>query len=97
MYQYTISEGAKGHLVTAQDRYHEIHPHLSKRFLGGFRRAIQLLTEYPEIKPVAYDDVHCAGIQDFPYTIHYVIDKKQKQIHIVGVFHESMHPDNWTR
>ncbi|PKV50817.1 ParE-like toxin of type II ParDE toxin-antitoxin system [Aquimarina sp. MAR_2010_214] len=95
MYQFTISEGAKAHIGIAQSWYHSIAPNLSKRFLIRFRQTIQLLTEYPEIKPVAYDNVHCAGVNDFPYTIHYVIDRKQKHINVIGVFHTAAHPDNW--
>ncbi|WP_152538649.1 hypothetical protein [Aquimarina macrocephali] len=53
--------------------YKDIHTHLAKRFLACVRQTIQLLTEYPEIKPVVYDNVHCAGVNGFPYTIHYLI------------------------
>ena len=85
-YQLVYSAGSLNDLEEAVAYYNEQSPGLGNRFLSDFsltRKAIEL---NPFFSSVKYDEVRCAGLKRFPFSIHYTVNKKKGRIIIIAVF-----------
>lgn len=97
MYTIRVSLSARKDINQAMDWYYSINPVTSNKFGDKLYKQFALIMQYPEIKPPLYKKVHSAKLDGFPYSVHYIINKHEKRINIVGVFHTAVHPDNWKR
>ncbi|MCP4180262.1 MAG: type II toxin-antitoxin system RelE/ParE family toxin [bacterium] len=63
---------------------------LGQKFKDAFRKVRLNLKENPKIfKEVDVNHRRAVLISSFPYTVHYLVDDKTREIKIIGVFHQS--------
>ncbi len=53
------------------------------------------ILKYPESFQKIYKTVKIRFINRFPYGIHYII--KKNELYVIGVFHTSRSPKNWSK
>jgi len=59
---------------------------LGNKFLSDFESAYKAIIRNPLFASVKYDDVRCAALKKFPFSVHYTINKKDKKLIILAVF-----------
>lgn len=69
----------------ATNYYKDISSNLAKDFLFRIREAKKYISLNVEGDDVMYEEVRMHNINQFPYHIHYFIDKENKQIVILAV------------
>ncbi len=77
--------------------YNKTQNGLGTRFLKNVKEKINSVAENPEVFQIRYNDVKIAVIKTFPYTIHFQFNTQQNTILILGIFHTSKNPENWTK
>jgi hypothetical protein len=75
--------------------YNSKSPGLGKRFFGKVKQRYESLKLNPDFQ-IRYDDVNCLPVDDFPYMIHFRVDKIKQEVFIEAILHTSKDPDkNW--
>lgn len=77
--------------------YNESQKGLGARFLKNVKEKINFIAQNPDTIQVRYQEVQMAVVKVFPYTIHYQYLKEDNTIHILGIFHTSLSPENWDK
>lgn len=63
---------------------------LGQQFKDAFRKIRLNLKENPKIfKEVDINHRRAVLSSSFPYTVHYLVDDKKRELKIIGVFHQS--------
>ena len=73
--------------------YDEISVDLGNRFRSQVNARFDDIAERPESFAIAFDDVHFARIQRFPYLV--LFRNLGDVIHLLGVFHSASDPARW--
>ncbi|WP_423130296.1 hypothetical protein [Gaoshiqia sp. Z1-71] len=63
-----------------------------------FHSEVKVYIEKLKINPffqIRYDEVHCLPMKQYPYMLHYTVDKECKVVTIRGVFKTSRTPKVW--
>jgi toxin ParE1/3/4 len=94
MHKLSISEKAKLDIFEAFLWYEEQRDGLGFRFEVSIEAALAKLIQNPLLFQVRYEDIRVHFIERFPYGIHYLIEPDE--IKVVGVFHASRDPKDWT-
>jgi plasmid stabilization system protein ParE len=55
---------------------------------------LEYLLKNPNSFQLKYKNVKIIFLKRFPYGVHYIVEKNQ--IYVIGVFHTSKSPKNWT-
>jgi len=76
------------------DWYNEQEPGLGRKFHSEVKAYIEKLKINPFFQ-IRYDEVHCLPMKQYPYMLHYTVDKERKVITIRGVFKTSRTPKIW--
>ena len=83
--QEAIAELNKAHLW-----YRSEDLELGERFKNAFYKIRSELKENPEIfKKVENNHRRAVISSSFPYTVHYLVNEKEKAVKVIGVFHHS--------
>ncbi len=76
------------------DWYNEQQPELGRKFHSEVKVFIEKLKINPFFQ-VRYNDVRCLPLKQYPYMLHYTVDKENKVVTIRGVFKTSRAPKIW--
>lgn len=79
----------------AVDWYNEQQIGLGDRFFKSVKKQTTKLSTTALQYAIKYDNIRCVCIENFPYMLHYHIDKNNKSIKIEALFHTSRNPDIW--
>ena len=82
-------------VLDASAYYASVGAGLGAEFLDEIERASRVLTDHPEIGPVARGDVRQKILRQFPYTMFYSI--RPNAIRILAVGNQKRRPFYWTR
>ena len=91
-YAFFVKEDIK----EAVNWYNKAQNGLGTRFLKNVKEKINSIAKNPETIQIRYNDVQIAVVNTFPYTIHFQFNIQQNTILILGIFHTSKNPENWT-
>jgi len=58
---------------------------------------LDLILQNPYSFPIKYKNTRAVPVKDFPFTIHYFIDKQNKVIAILSVFKTPQNPQKWEK
>ncbi len=59
---------------------------LGNKFLTDFESTYKAIIRNPFFASVKYDNVRCAALKKFPFSVHYTINKKEKTLIILAIF-----------
>lgn len=74
--------------------YNKQQPGLGREFHSAVKKHLQKLVENPFYQ-LRYDRVHCLPVKEFPYMIHYTINKKEQRVVVHAIFNTSRNPKIW--
>ncbi len=94
-YNVIISTAAFLDIQDATDWYDRRLPKLGSRFQKAVKQQINSLKKTPEIYNTRYQNVRCALVKKFPYSIHFKIDKGNRIVEVFAVIHTSRNPKIW--
>ncbi len=86
-YSNNISAKAQKEIYSAWEWYEERQKGLGDRFLSDVINTIKRIEAHPERYVNRISDFREAQLKIFPYLIIYKIDKTQKAVRILSVFH----------
>lgn len=96
MYKVIVHPSAEEDINSAFDWYEEQKLNLGKEFILEVRQKVNFLKHNPQSSRIRYDDLRISKAgKKFPYFIHYRIDKSNKLIGIMGVYHGKQNPNKW--
>ncbi len=72
--------------------YKNINPKLAQQFLFRLREAKKYLSDSPLSFEIKYHEVRTLLLKQFPYQIHYLIDKDNDRIVILAIVHSYKNP-----
>lgn len=94
-YKVIISDSAKTDIKENAKWYNKQQGGLGKRFTQSIKECVKIIQLQPESFQIRYKN-NRAGISDkFPYLIIYNVNKDNKTISIIAVFHSSQNPEKW--
>lgn len=76
--------------------YRKQNKSLPKRLKTDLKITINKLVSNPFAHAVRYADIRIAALSTFPYGIHYHLDEANRIFSIIGIYHESSNPKNWS-
>jgi len=91
-YAVKMAPGALKDIDESFEWYNEQIPGLGNRFINCIDERITELSITPNSGSVRYDNVRCALVKIFPYTIHYSVDEKLKTLIVFRILHISKKP-----
>jgi hypothetical protein len=94
-YKSAILPSAKEDLRKAAIWYNHLQPGLGKQLMKKFRERIAILRTNPLTCQIRYLEVHTALMEQFPYMIHYFVNKQDKSIVVISILHTSLNPKIW--
>lgn len=69
---------------------------LGDEFLGCVQATVVIIQQFPELFPVAVENIRHAPIRRFPYEVFYQVSG-DRGVYIHAVFHGSQNPQKWQR
>lgn len=88
-----FAEAANDELVEACDWYEKKQAGLGLRFKNAVRDAALRIARSPHLFPVELEDVRRYVMNQFPYTLRYVL--RGDEVWVVAVSHHHRRPDYW--
>lgn len=82
-------------LQEAVDFYNSREKGLGIRFFKSVKIQISQIKSNAYGFQVRYDDVHCAPLKSFPYTVHYRVVAATNTIMVLAVFFDYRDPKIW--
>jgi len=82
-------------LQEAVDFYNSREKGLGIRFFKSVKIQISQIKSNVYAFQVRYDDVHCAPLKSFPYTVHYRVVAATNTIMVLAVFCDYRDPKKW--
>ncbi|TGV00329.1 hypothetical protein [Flavivirga rizhaonensis] len=95
IYEVLVSDEAIFDITEASFWYDKQKKGLADKFQQDIKIGIDYLSKEPLTIQKKYKDVHIYFTNVFPFGIHYVL--KGKTVKIIGVFHTSKDPKNWSK
>ena len=74
-------------IINATTYYKKINPQLPKEFIYRIREAKEFIARSPLGFQLKYAQVRTLLLKQFPYHIHYFIDKENNLIIILAIIH----------
>jgi len=96
-YSFLNSPGVKVDILEAVSHYKRINPALAKQFLFRIREAKEYIALSPIGFQVKYSGVRTLLLRQFPYHIHYLINKEKQQIIILAIIHAYKNPKDYSK
>ncbi len=87
-----LSSRAQKEIAQSWEWYEERQQGLGDRFVNEVSHRIVLIEQNPERYPTRYKFYKETPVPVFPFLIIYRINKKQRSIRVVSVFHTSLNP-----
>lgn len=81
----------------AIDWYNEQQSGLGLRFYKILNKRLNSLKTDALLYTIRYDDIRCLPLRNFPYMIHYRVDREQKVVKIEAIIHMGRNPDIWQK
>jgi toxin ParE1/3/4 len=81
---------AEAEVSEAFDWYRQDHIRMSGQFLEQLERTSGFLAENPHLYPHVQDGIRRANLNQFPYSLFYVIDGET--VNVLSCFHQSRDP-----
>lgn len=91
-FEILFSPDALRDIEEAVDYYNELSPGLGNRFITDFNQAYKSIALNPCFASVKYREVRCAAFKKFPFSVHYIINRKSKTVIIIAVFNTWKEP-----
>jgi len=88
---------AKQDLDDNIDWYNLRQPGLGNRFYGKVKDTLRLVGQNPFGFPVKYKDTRAVPVNTFPFTVHYLVDKKKKVVAVLSIFKTPQDPEKWKK
>ncbi|MDY0088943.1 MAG: type II toxin-antitoxin system RelE/ParE family toxin [Flavobacteriaceae bacterium] len=93
-YKLFLSDEALWDIQDAFDYYTFIpSENLEHRFIQQIETGLDYITLYPENLAVKYKKTRIYNLMDFPYQIHFRIEKDT--VLVFGIFHGKSNPKSW--
>jgi plasmid stabilization system protein ParE len=73
--------------------YQQDHIRMGDAFLEQLECTSNFLRDNPDLYPKVQDDVYRANLNQFPYSLFYVVDGDT--VNILSCFHQHRDPRNW--
>ena len=96
-YKIVYSSFVKEDLQNAVTYYKNISGKLGKEFLFRIKEAKNYIVNNPEGDDIMYKDIRMHNLYQFPYHIHYFIDKTNYQIVILAIAFSKKEDLNFVR
>lgn len=94
-YVIIFSQLASEDLTETLGWYKEQKDGLEKQFITEMSKVLKRIEVFPKSFSYQHLRVRKANLNKFPYRILYLIDETNNEVHIIGVVHQSRHPDFW--
>jgi plasmid stabilization system protein ParE len=91
--QAIFTPAARAEILDAQDWYETQQAGLGVRFRGQLEIVVNRITENPYQFPAVFQDVHCARLRTFPYSLFFRIETDFSVV--IACFHGSRDPQRW--
>ncbi len=65
---------------------------LGNRFLTDLETTYKAIILNPFFASVKYDNIRCAALKKFPFSVHFVLNEKEKTAIIISVFNTWKEP-----
>ncbi len=91
-YKIVFSPKALTDIEEAVNYYNQLSPGLGNRFLTDFNLKFKAINLTPLFASVKYDEVRCAALKNFPFSVHYTVNKSTRVVTIVAVFNTWKEP-----
>ncbi len=91
-FEIFFSSQALTDIEEAVDYYNEVSFGLGNRFLTDFQQTYKSISLNPFFASLKYGQVRCAAFRKFPFSIHYLANKKTKIVTILAVFNTWKEP-----
>lgn len=92
-YKIKIHKNALQDIQEATNWYNKQLPGLGKRFQNQVKKQINSFKTTAEHHSIRYSDVRCSLVKNFPFLIHYVLNKNE--VEVFAVIHTSRNPKIW--
>ena len=56
------------------------------RFISDLKTIYKSIDRNPFFATIKYDNVRCAGLKKFPFSVHFTIDEERRIVTIAAVF-----------
>lgn len=86
----------KSDILSAVSYYKKINPKLAKQLLFRIREAKISILRTPFGFQIKYKEVRTLLLKQFPYHIHYLVDKSKMQIIILAFIHSYKKPQDYS-
>ena len=73
--------------------YEERQPGLGMQFISEIDHAVELAARHPERFPVRHNELRCAQVRRFPYSVFFRLESRR--IVVLAVFHARRAPTIW--
>ncbi|MCP9768121.1 type II toxin-antitoxin system RelE/ParE family toxin [Lacihabitans sp. LS3-19] len=94
-FQVILEPKAEIDIEEAFDYYLKFSEKLAIRILQEIENKLEIISDIPEAFQVRYKEFRTISLKKFPYMIHYFVDSKSLEIHILAVLHTSVNTDKW--
>lgn len=91
-YGLVLESKAEEDILIAYDYYNGIYGNLSQKFVTMLEATLAQIVQNPFYQ-IKFQNIRCLKIKNFPYTVHYIIDEKYDEVHILAVVHSASDPD----
>lgn len=75
--------------------YQQEHIRMGHSFLDQLERTSNFLKDNPHLYPKVQDDLHRANLNQFPYSLFYVVDGNI--VNVLSCFHHHRDPKHWPK
>jgi len=84
-------------LKEAMNWYENRQTGLGERFYNEVNSLFDYLEDSPEKFALRYDEVHCLPVKNFPFLIHYRIDKQNRVVLVEAILNTYRNPQLWEK
>jgi plasmid stabilization system protein ParE len=91
-YGLVMEAEAEEDILEAYDYYNRIYGNLKEKFVNALEATLAQIVQNPFYQ-LKFQNIHCLRIKKFPYTVHYTIDEKYDEVHVLAVVHTAFDPD----
>jgi plasmid stabilization system protein ParE len=91
-YGLVMESQAEEDILVAYDYYNGIYGNLSGKFVNALEATLAQIVQNPYYQ-IKFQNIRCLKVKKFPYTIHYIIDEKYDEVHVLAVVHTATNPD----
>ena len=92
-----ISRKAQKEIEQSVLWYNERQIGLGKKFYVQVQSTIESISNNPYSFAVRYQDIRTLKTKQFPYLVHYLIEKEENKIVVLSVLHSSRNPKLWDK